>query len=374
MLERLRHRCLLGFRRGPDFGLPPGLVGSCISAPGSSRRTRSACLRPLGLVVWGMFLLSTSTRVLPSPSMPSAPTSIPTAAAEDARLSTPGPNKTPPTWGPMGASSRGDPPAAINGEASVEQPAPSSAASGSASPSASGQDSEGESPSSSALGFVSGRVLVNGSVPAPRGKDTSSETLVETYGCPHRQVDPPVRSREGGLGEAVVSIVNPPEGTSHLLGAPREVRIDQRRCAFVPRVVAARRGAVLTVMNSDPTLHSVHGWLNGKTLFSFVQPRGHGGSTINRVSLDEPGLITLTCDAGHTWMEAAIAVFSHDYFTVTDDDGRFTLPAIPAGRYELRVWHRTLGEANTFIDVTPSSRSRIQIRFHVEDDAGGASP
>ena len=39
-----------------------------------------------------------------------------------------------------------------------------------------------------------------------------------------------------------------------------------------------------------------------------------------------------------------VCLFHHPLFSVTDQSGRFELPALPPGRYLLRVWHPLLGQ------------------------------
>jgi hypothetical protein len=37
-------------------------------------------------------------------------------------------------------------------------------------------------------------------------------------------------------------------------------------------------------------------------------------------------------------MSGYILVFSHRYFAVTDDEGRYAIPSVPAGTYTLNLW------------------------------------
>jgi hypothetical protein len=41
-------------------------------------------------------------------------------------------------------------------------------------------------------------------------------------------------------------------------------------------------------------------------------------------------------------MSAYILVFSHRYFAVTDDDGRYRIDNVPAGTYTVVAWHESL--------------------------------
>jgi hypothetical protein len=42
-------------------------------------------------------------------------------------------------------------------------------------------------------------------------------------------------------------------------------------------------------------------------------------------------------------MKGYIASFKHPYFAVTDEDGRFTIPHAPAGKYRLIAWQESKG-------------------------------
>jgi len=67
---------------------------------------------------------------------------------------------------------------------------------------------------------------------------------------------------------------------------------------------------------------------------------------------DEAGRrLKLRCDAGHTWMGAAVAVTETPYAVVTKEDGSFSLPGVPPGSYTVEVWHPLLGKKEQKITV-----------------------
>src|SRR5262249_40012963 len=51
-----------------------------------------------------------------------------------------------------------------------------------------------------------------------------------------------------------------------------------------------------------------------------------------------PGLVELTSGAGYCWMRAYLFVTDHPYYACTDTEGRFTVPQVPPGRYEVVCW------------------------------------
>jgi hypothetical protein len=120
----------------------------------------------------------------------------------------------------------------------------------------------------------------------------------------------------------------------------KQVVIDQPCCKFIPHFVALREGQSVLVKNSAPVTHSIK-WT--------VRSGGGGNVTIepngkyNIQGLKAQKLpIELGC-AFHGWMKGYMAVFTHPYFAVTDENGNFEIKNAPAGKYRLMVWHEAIG-------------------------------
>jgi len=62
-------------------------------------------------------------------------------------------------------------------------------------------------------------------------------------------------------------------------------------------------------------------------------------------------------------MSAYILVFSHPYFAMTDIDGRYEIPNIPAGAYTVMLWSE-LGTAEPR-KITVTDGSMAEIDFQV---------
>jgi plastocyanin len=117
----------------------------------------------------------------------------------------------------------------------------------------------------------------------------------------------------------------------------QHARMDQRHENFVPHVLPIVAGTTVDFPNDDSTYHSV---------FSLSKPRPfnlgrYAAGRSKSVRFDEPGIIRVFCDI-HSHMNAFILVFTHRYFTVTDEDGRYRLGNVPAGSYTLTVWNETV--------------------------------
>ena len=150
---------------------------------------------------------------------------------------------------------------------------------------------------------------------------------------------------DGGVLEGVVVSLDSPPAP----GGPEQVVVDQRRCAFVPVVSAARAGGQVVVRNSDPLIHNVRADQGVRQLFNIGMPLE--GMSSKKPLPPTPSVVDLRCDI-HTWMHAWVKTFDHPYITVSGADGSFRIPKAPAGRQRLRFWHPRLGERVVEIEVT----------------------
>ena len=97
----------------------------------------------------------------------------------------------------------------------------------------------------------------------------------------------------------------------------RPQALDNHACVLVPRVQAVMVGAVLTIQNSDPFLHTTRGRLPAsKQAFNLVFP---GGPSAKEQRIRFPGVIAVNCDT-HAHMKAYITKPSPQkhYFSAPD--------------------------------------------------------
>jgi plastocyanin len=144
---------------------------------------------------------------------------------------------------------------------------------------------------------------------------------------------------DNGLKNAVVYLENVTGGKRFDLTEP--VLLDQKECHFDPHIVIVPYGGQLVITNSDEVLHNVRAYHvnDGRTVFNIAQPVQGQQTSIRPALFDSPGIYHATCDAGHPWMSAFIVVADHPYYTITDENGNFTLEDVPPGTYRLKVWH-----------------------------------
>ncbi len=194
-------------------------------------------------------------------------------------------------------------------------------------------------------GTIKGRVVFEGTVPAvkilvPKGgeKDTKDVAI-----CAKAEIDSErlvVNATNKGVRNVLVYIPKPtqvnPEAASAAKVAP--VEFDQKNCRFVPHVLAAMKGATVTIKSSDAVGHNTNSSLNNNKFNLPTQPNSSMPWLLRQA--DKPGRIV--CDI-HNWMEAYWLILDNPYFAVTDADGNFEIKNAPAGDQKVVVWAEALG-------------------------------
>jgi plastocyanin len=142
------------------------------------------------------------------------------------------------------------------------------------------------------------------------------------------------------LLRSVVYLESAPRGAFEWGEAGHAV-MDQRNETFVPHVIAIMTGTTVDFPNSDKFYHNVFS-LSKTARFDLGRyPAGRFRS----IRFDKPGIVRVFCDI-HSHMNAFILVFSHPFFTLTDQEGRYRIDNIPPGSYNVVAWNEgTASEA-----------------------------
>jgi hypothetical protein len=179
-----------------------------------------------------------------------------------------------------------------------------------------------------------GRVLLGGRKPPKRPLRMSNQECQAMHDGP--VLDPSILvSNDGGLVNAFVYVTNLPAGVSKtpLVENPH---ITQHGCLYEPRVMGVVAGQTLEISNGDSFLHNVNMQsLNNGKLNAGQPVKG----MVNKVAMKNVEMaVPLKCDV-HPWMAGFVHVMDHPYFGVTDDEGWFEITGLPAGTYQVEVWH-----------------------------------
>ena len=191
-------------------------------------------------------------------------------------------------------------------------------------------------------GDISGAVVYKGDA-AARAK---LPVTIDQYICgKEKDAEDLVLSDRGGVGNAVVWIENPPNGTEWGKPLPK-VEMDQKGCVFVPRVVVVPVGGTVDFLNSDRLLHNLHSKSKDNATFNRTQPHGR----VIPITFNKPEIVTITCDL-HSWMRSWVVVAEHPFYAVTDPSGAFRIQNVPPGKYRLRMWQEALGSTSREVAV-----------------------
>jgi plastocyanin len=132
---------------------------------------------------------------------------------------------------------------------------------------------------------------------------------------------------------SVVYLDSAPRGAFEQVETPRAV-MDQRGERFVPHVLAITTGTIVDFPNSDRIYHNVFSLSKVRTFDLGRYAAGHS----KPVRFDRAGVVRVFCDI-HSHMNAFILVFSHPFYSLTDNDGRYRIDNVPPGTYSVIAWN-----------------------------------
>jgi plastocyanin len=203
-------------------------------------------------------------------------------------------------------------------------------------------------------GTIAGTIIVSGSIPTLPPRQTGRDP--EVCGTGNRPSERLFVNSAGGLRNAVVIV----EGVSGGKPMPAEVQnaqLEQNDCDYAPHLTVMAANSDIGILNNDPTLHNVQFFQGNDTLFNIAQPvQGQ----VNSTRVENTGFIDVEC-AVHGWMSASVVVVDNPYFAVTDENGEFSITDLPAGTYQVKIWHEYLGEETREITVTGGVETTLDL-------------
>ena len=144
--------------------------------------------------------------------------------------------------------------------------------------------------------------------------------------------------------------------------------LEWRGCRFWPHVqVAAPVGSVLGMTAADAAVVADASGVDstGQRALWSVDLAGPG--VTRDVLLEKDGFVELRPRGPASAASAWVVVAPHPYYAVTDEAGRFVLPQVPPGTYQLVVWHEpvVIGTDRQGLAVTTTAvtvRRQVTVR------------
>jgi hypothetical protein len=201
-------------------------------------------------------------------------------------------------------------------------------------------------------GNIAGKVTLAG--PAP------TETKINLTPHPKLEVDHPeglmTRRFEvgetGGLRNVLVYLRGDFAGRKFEL-TEKPTSLEHAKGLFQPYVSGMQVGQVLQLQNTDNC--QFHAVAAANKEFNYAFAKTH------RFTAPEVP-VKFKCEL-HPWNNAYVGVFSHPFFTTTDEDGSFKIGAVPPGRYTLEMFHPATGK--TTKEVVVENEQTVKADFSV---------
>src|SRR6185503_6864051 len=241
--------------------------------------------------------------------------------------------------------------AACGGGTNQNQNQQSSAPATSAAPAPAGVDP-------ATAGTVAGKVTFSGTAPAPQPIKLGSDPYCEKAN-PSLATETAVVASDGAIGNVFV-YVKDGLGDRTFAAPSAPVVLDQKGCHYTPHVLGIQVGQPLQIVNSDDTLHNVHGLPKANKEFNQGQPIQ--GMKMTHTFSTKEVMIPFKCDV-HGWMNAWIGVVDHPYYAVTSTDGTFSLKGLPPGTYTIEAWHERLGTQTQTVTVGEKETKDVAFTF-----------
>jgi plastocyanin len=203
---------------------------------------------------------------------------------------------------------------------------------------------------------IKGKVLLEGTPPENPVLKMASDPA-----CGTAEVRAENYVVENGALQNVFVHIKDGLGNKYIFDTPTEpVKLDQKGCRYVPHVLGVRVSQPLEVINSDQTLHNVHGMPKTNREFNHGQPIAGMKNTVTFSSPEV--MVPFKCDV-HAWMLAYVGVVPHPYFAVTGKEGTFELQTIPPGTYTIEAWHEKLGRQTQTVTLGEKDSRDVTFTF-----------
>jgi len=179
--------------------------------------------------------------------------------------------------------------------------------------------------------------------------------------CAKQYTTPPtaedvVAGQSGALKNVVVYIS---AGASDETAPSQPANMVQKACRFAPHITVMQAGQEIQIVNSDSTSHNVHPLPTSNREWNKAQPPGTPAIS-EKFGREE--FIPVRCNI-HPWMRGYIAVLKTSHYSLTGDDGAFSLNNLPPGKYTITAWHETLGKQTQEVTITGNENLPINFNF-----------
>lgn len=234
-------------------------------------------------------------------------------------------------------------------------------------------------------GTITGKVILTGGKPIPKGFNLI--TFPDPVYCGRISTGTGWRlleefnvNSDGGLKDVVIWLEGVEKGKAFTFAPPR---IEAKDCRFIPFVTAVRNHDDVVVVNMDPVMHDIQAYetshLGPRVLFNTPLPmnphhkREVGANThehlpgqpmVEKINMTKGRRIFVMQCGFHAYMVSWGMAVENPYFTVTSEEGTFTITDVPPGEYALMAWHPETGPMlEQKVTVSPKGITAVAFEF-----------
>lgn len=175
----------------------------------------------------------------------------------------------------------------------------------------------------------------------------------------------------GGIANVFVYLAAPPMGYKAEPPPKDPVVFDQKGCKFIPHALLVRTGQTVQVKSDDAIAHNTHTNPLRSTPFNqVIKPSDRNGTPL---VYDKPDRlpVKVVCDL-HSWMSAYHLVQDHPFMAVTDENGKFEIKGLPAGKHTFVIWQERAGYLNRtyMVDIKANQPTDAKLSFPADKFKG----
>lgn len=216
------------------------------------------------------------------------------------------------------------------------------------------------------VGTLTGKVLLKGTPPPARIYHLIFSPNIDfcgkiSDGKGNRLLKEFRTAPDGGLENVVVAVIGVERGKP--FDYTPELTIEN--CRIGPFVTPVRNNHPVTLINKDSIAHDVQGYTlkDDYTFAMFNKPLTPEMIAAKEIRLRKGHYIFRTQCGVHDFMQTWGIAVGNPYFAVTGADGRFTIPDLPPGEYDVIAWHPHAKVRAGSVRIEPNGNAELDFTF-----------
>ncbi|MBI2944461.1 MAG: hypothetical protein HYY25_09675 [Candidatus Wallbacteria bacterium] len=149
------------------------------------------------------------------------------------------------------------------------------------------------------------------------------------------------------------------DGVQGTFPAPdKPVEMNQHGLQFIPKVLPIVKGTTVNFLNEDPILHDV---FSPDPCAEKLNLGTWPKDIVRTFKFANAGCRSVLLCNIHPGMEGWIVVFDHPFFAKPAEGGRFTIPNVPPGKYQVKTWHKKVKSKGAPVELKAAESVTVDL-------------